>query len=70
VKKIIAVILTVSFLAVTPAQANDRYLPAQAANPDLPAQAANPDLPAQAARPGHNVVMTLSTGGGIWCCIA
>jgi hypothetical protein len=61
VKKIIAVILTVSFLAVTPAQANDLY---------LPAQAANPDLPAQAARPGHNVVMTLSTGGGIWCCIA
>ena len=56
-KKIIAVILTVSFLAVTPAQA---------AGPDRPDRkdVTTPSI-------GGGIVMTTqSIGGGIWCCTA
>ena len=59
-KKIIAVILTVSFLAVTPAQA---------AGPDRPTQATGPERPTQAATPDRPFVAIYSPGGGIWCCL-
>jgi Ni/Co efflux regulator RcnB len=80
VKKIIAVILTVSFLAVTPAQADGPDRPAQAAGQDgsekadrqdrtekadRPEKADRQDRPEKADRQDREDVTTPSIVGGI-----
>jgi len=78
VKKIIAVILTVSFLAVAPAQADspdrsvyaaDQDRHAKADNQERSEEAASQERSEEAANPVLMVASARSTGGGIWCCL-
>ena len=80
-KKIIAVILIVSFLAVTPAQADGPDRSAYAADQDRSEKADRPDRTEKAdledredvitpSIVGGVLMTTLSIGGGIPCCLA
>ena len=83
-KKIIAVILTISFLAVSPAQADDQDRPAQVADQDRSEKADRSDHSARGDREdredgedettpaigGGVLITSRSIGGGIPCCLA
>ena len=80
-KKIIAVILTISFLAVSPAQADDQDRPAQVAGQDRSEKADRSDRSDRSDREdgedettpaigGGVLITSRSIGGGIPCCLA